>query len=175
MNNLDPSQETPNQTRPENAVRELKAAYRSAAFGEIVSVLMRSPRHKRLPLEALRVFVIPAIATHQYMIAKLKPQANEQAEAISAGLAIWASVSDVVDQRLRSKTGKEIRLAPDEWKSGDKLWLVDLVAPSKLMPTMLRDLEQKVVSDKEMYVQTRSAEGAGQITTLRALLDNLQQ
>lgn len=38
----------------------------------------------------------------------------------------WAFVNDVVDARLRSA---EPKIAPHEWKSGDKLWLIDVVAP----------------------------------------------
>jgi cytolysin-activating lysine-acyltransferase len=38
----------------------------------------------------------------------------------------WAFVSEAVDQRLRSTAPV---IAPHEWKSGDKPWLIDVVAP----------------------------------------------
>jgi len=40
--------------------------------------------------------------------------------------ATWAFVSDAVDQRLRSTSPI---IAPHEWKSGTKPWLIDVVAP----------------------------------------------
>lgn len=40
--------------------------------------------------------------------------------------ATWAFVSDAVAERLRSATPI---IAPHEWKSGDKQWLIDVVAP----------------------------------------------
>lgn len=158
------------QGRPEISVEALKAAYRSAAFGDIVSILMRSPAHKRLPLETLRIFVVPAIANRQFLIAKIKPKANPEADSIPAGLAMWASVSDEVDQRLRSNESGQISLKPDEWKSGDRLWLVDLVAPSKLVPQMVNDLEQKVAQGRDMAVQVKSQDGGSRVTTLRSLM-----
>lgn len=38
----------------------------------------------------------------------------------------WARVSDGVDQRLRSTSPV---IAPHEWRSGEHLWLIDVVAP----------------------------------------------
>ena len=40
--------------------------------------------------------------------------------------ATWAFVSDAVDQRLRTTSPV---IAPHEWRSGDKPWLIDVVAP----------------------------------------------
>lgn len=39
--------------------------------------------------------------------------------------ATWAFVSEAVDQRLRTTPV----LAPHEWRSGDRAWLIDVVAP----------------------------------------------
>jgi cytolysin-activating lysine-acyltransferase len=40
--------------------------------------------------------------------------------------ATWAFVSDAVDRRLRTTSPV---IAPHEWKSGDRPWLIDVVAP----------------------------------------------
>jgi hypothetical protein len=45
---------------------------------------------------------------------------------VPVGVALWASVSTDVDQRL-SDLSAPWRLQPDEWCSGDTLWLVELV------------------------------------------------
>jgi cytolysin-activating lysine-acyltransferase len=36
------------------------------------------------------------------------------------------------------------RLAPNDWKSGDILWLVDIVAPFGGQEQMIKDLKEKV-------------------------------
>lgn len=161
--------------RPEIPVRELKAAYRSAAFGDIVSILMRSPRHKQMPLETLRVFVVPAIANQQFLLAKVKPQNNPNADSAPAGVALWARVSEAVDRRLRAGDKETVRLKPDEWASGNILWLVDLVAPAQLVPAMLKDLDEKVARGLPMNVQVRSKDGASQIGTLRDIRQSAGQ
>ena len=149
---------------PSNQVATL---FRSAAFGDVVSVLMRAPKHKKLSLEALRTFLLPAMANNQFLIAKLRPQ--EQAGAVAAGVALWASVSDEVDQRLRACHDQPLRLAAEEWKSGPHLWLIDLIAPSALLDSMLNDLEQKVAKGKPMAAQIALPEGKARIATLEEL------
>lgn len=47
-------------------------------------------------------------------------------EGMPWAFVTWARVSDAVDARLRSGTPV---IAPHEWQSGERLWLVDVVAP----------------------------------------------
>lgn len=51
----------------------------------------------------------------------------------------WALVNDAVDQRLRSGTP---RIAPHEWKSGQHLWLVDVVTPFGKTEEMIDELRK---------------------------------
>ena len=53
----------------------MEALLRSAALGDIVSVMMRAPRHKTLSLASLRVNVLPAVLHNQYLIARIRPRA----------------------------------------------------------------------------------------------------
>ena len=72
-----------------------------------------------------------------------------------AGVAIWASVSDEVDAKIREqiKAGVfPIRLKPDDWTSGDKAWLLDVIAPSqKLASAVLANFRQ-VVKEGDMRI-----------------------
>jgi cytolysin-activating lysine-acyltransferase len=63
------------------------------------------------------------------------------------GVALWAFVNDVVEERLKSG---HARLAPADWKSGDKLWLVDIVAPFGGQDAMLTDLKEKVFANTDI-------------------------
>jgi cytolysin-activating lysine-acyltransferase len=42
------------------------------------------------------------------------------------GVALWGFVNDEVEERLKAGTTK---LRPQDWKSGDKLWVVEVIAP----------------------------------------------
>ena len=49
-----------------------------------------------------------------------------------AGVAIWASVSDEADERIRDqiKSGTfPVRLKAEDWNSGPINWLLDVIAP----------------------------------------------
>jgi cytolysin-activating lysine-acyltransferase len=62
-------------------------------------------------------------------------------------VALWAFVNDQVEERLKSG---HARLAPADWKSGDKLWLVDIMAPFGGREAMLADLKEKVFPAREV-------------------------
>ena len=148
--------------------RRMEALLRSAALGDIVSVLMRAPRHKGLSLASLRVNVLPAVLHNQYLIARIRQEGS--GESVAAGLALWASVSDEVDQRLRASKELPLRLKPEEWKSGRNLWLVDLVVPAALAGSMLKDLDEKVARGRRIATRGVSRDGTPTLTTVKALI-----
>jgi cytolysin-activating lysine-acyltransferase len=51
------------------------------------------------------------------------------------------AVNDEAEERLKSG---HARLAPADWKSGEKLWLVDIVAPFGGHDAVLKDLKEKM-------------------------------
>lgn len=51
----------------------------------------------------------------------------------------WALVSDEIDARLRSHVPK---IAPHEWKSGEHIWLIDIVAPFGQSDEMVEELRR---------------------------------
>ena len=64
-----------------------------------------------------------------------KPEGDEQSVA---GIAIWASVSDAVDAKITEqvKAGAfPVRLANEDWVSGDTLWLLDVIAGDRKQAT----------------------------------------
>ena len=57
-----------------------------------------------------------------------------------AGFAIWASVSEEVDAKIREqiKAGSfPVRLKPEEWQSGSINWLLDVIAPDQATKSTL--------------------------------------
>jgi len=145
---------------------------RSAVLGDIVSILMRAPKHRTMPLESLGHFVLPAIMHDQFRIARIRKTGS--AVAAPAGFAVWASVSEAVDQRLRAAKQLPVTLAYEEWRSGPILWLIDLVAPSAIAADMLKEIEEKVGRGKPVFMHVVSADGARQTTTVSDLANSLK-
>lgn len=137
----------------EAARRALASKFRAAAFGEIVSLLMRSPRHNAFKLKNLESIVVPALLTRQYSVAKAKPKDDPHAPAIPVGLAIWAQVSDEVDRRLSENLDQSVSLRANEWTSGDNYWLLDVVAPPKVAAALLDELKQTAFAGRNFKVR----------------------
>lgn len=107
-------------------------------LGEIVTLLAQSPAHKHLFVADLDWFIGPPMMVGQFRVI--------YAEERPVALALWASVSEEVDKELLAG---RMRLKPTEWKSGDRLWLMELIAPSfasdaeqakKLLATVAREV-----------------------------------
>jgi cytolysin-activating lysine-acyltransferase len=158
---------------PRQLGRRTQALHRMAALGEAVTVMMRAPKHKAMPLEGLRVQVLPAIVHDQYLIARVNPQEGRQ--PVAAGFVMWASVSAEVDARLRANPQQPIWLRFEEWKSGPHLWLVDLVAPTALAGAMLADLEKKIGKGQPISARISAADGITKIMTVKDVLAGMKK
>ena len=106
----------------------------SHMLGEITWLLTQSPTHKHFALADLEWLVMPPLLLEQYRVF--------HGETTPVGVALWASLSAEAEAKLNAGVG---RLRPDEWKSGDRLWLVDLITPfatpdNKMVEQMLADL-----------------------------------
>lgn len=103
-------------------------------LGQVVRLMSASQRHRHLFIADLEWLVMPAMALGQARVIRDK-QENPLA------FACWARVSDEVEKRL--KTGNP-RLSPQEWRSGDSLWLIDVVTPDAALSAVLATLGKEV-------------------------------
>jgi cytolysin-activating lysine-acyltransferase len=131
------------------------------ALGQIVWLLSQSPTHRELKIKDIEWSLMPPILHEQFRIFRfgplpglenVDPQTFKAAglgldkaglEQLPLGLAIWAKLSEAAEAKL--ETGE--RLTHEEWRSGDRVWLVELISPfankeNKLSETMLLDLMQ---------------------------------
>ena len=130
----DPVVNTPSQSSDEDAQKQAHQALRqSVAFAQIVSLLMRSPLYRHFAIADLEWLVIPPLATGMFALAEMKAQAN--GPSFPAAAVLWASVSPEVDARLSANLSAPIRLRPDEWRSGELLWIVAVAGDPKSLAT----------------------------------------
>lgn len=94
----------------------------SHILGEIAWLMTQSPLHKALPIEALEWLAMPALIHEQFYIFRDGER--------PVGLALWAKCGPQAEAKLeRGMIEPENRLTLEEWRSGDSIWLVDLIAP----------------------------------------------
>ncbi|MDX2263430.1 MAG: toxin-activating lysine-acyltransferase [Hyphomicrobiales bacterium] len=134
------------QATPPPSTEEVKFAI---TFARLVSVLMRSPHYKHYTLADLEWLVAPPALLGQCVI--MDANANGRSTPVAA--AFWALVSEDVDKKIRESTTVPIKLRPDEWRSGDIIWLVDVIGDQHALPTFLRHLQENVFKGRRVYTK----------------------
>ena len=122
-----------------------------AAVGQVVLALIVVPRYRHQSIADIQTLVLEPLMRDRIAIASSKnDDGTEGPGGALAGIAIWATVSEAVDGKIREqiKGGTfPIHLKPEEWNSGDKVWLLDVIAPSQKMATAVLANFKQVVND----------------------------
>lgn len=123
-------------------------------LGEVTWLMTQSPLHKQLFISDLEWFCMPAILVEQFRI--------YNGPNSPAAVALWAFVSEDTEARLVSGASK---LRPDEWRNGDRPWLIDLVAPFGGQDEILADLASNVF-EGQTFKFHRLVDGAREVASL---------
>ena len=128
------------------------------ALGQVVWLLSQSPLHREIRIKDLEWSFMPAILYEQFRIFRFGPLpgtenidpatlaagfTREAVEQLPLGVAIWGKLSAAAEAKLE----KGERLSHEEWRSGERVWLIELISPfttpeNKLSEAMLLDLMQ---------------------------------
>lgn len=134
------------------------------ALGQITWLLSQSPIHRELKIKELEWSFMPAILNEQFRVFRFGPLpgsegldpaqfaqlglTKEGIEQMPLGVAIWAKLSEAAEAKLE----RGEKLAMEDWRSGDRVWLVEMISPfatpdNKLSQAMLIDLVQGPFKD----------------------------
>jgi cytolysin-activating lysine-acyltransferase len=119
-----------------------------AAFGQAVWLMMNTPAYRHVFLTDLEWMVLPPIMLGQFRVFF----AGGRAVAFAA----WAALSAEAETRLQEPNP---RLAPVDWKSGDRLWLVNLFAPFGHGEAALKELRETALEGKSFKMHRMGADG----------------
>jgi hemolysin-activating ACP:hemolysin acyltransferase len=161
VNPEDVTQALTEEMRQKLAASEMQFAL---SFMRIVSVLLRSPHYKHYALSDLEWLVTPPLRTGQCAILN----AETAGLPIAIAVALWASVSPEVDIRLSREEATSIRLRPDEWRSGEILWLIDMIGSPDACNQLLKRLQSDPFKRREVKIRRREADGSLKIAVLGA-------
>jgi len=112
-------------------------------MGEMVWLMSQSPVHKHYAIADLEWMIMPPLLLEQYRVFRDKDR--------PIGVALWAYLSEEAERKL---TEGVVRLHPKDWKSGDRLWLVEIIAPfhtadNRMVERMLVDLQSTSLKGKK--------------------------
>lgn len=123
-------------------------------FGKVVLALLAVPRYRHLSISDLQHLVLEPLIHDRIAVAQPAKEDGPQAEAL-AGVAIWASVSEDVDAKIREQIKAGIfplRLKADDWASGNINWLIDVIAPNKRLTTSVIANFRQVVKEGDLRI-----------------------
>lgn len=131
------------------------------AYGDFLFLAFRSPRHVAMPTGQLRTMLEPPLALGQYHIFRF--------DGVARGAFTWARLNREAEQRMFGDEG----LRPDDWTSGDRLWIVDLMAP---YPGMTRSIVRWIMEPGKFTTRDfRFRRMQGRSTTRRVVHIDFQR
>ncbi len=120
-------------------------------FGKIAMAMMALSRYRHQTIADLQHLVLEPLLRDRVALAY--PSDPETTKADVTGMAIWASVSEEVDTKIREQIRSgvfPIRLKADEWNSGEINWLLDVIAPDQAATTRVLANFKQVVKDGDL-------------------------
>jgi len=133
----------------QNQTFEMKAKI-TEVLGEALLVLLNSNAHRlNFFISDIEWLLLAPISKEQFRLYK-------DAQGKPVGLILWAFVNEEVDKRLQMGIGK---LGLNDWKSGEILWIIDLIAPLGGADKMLEELKDTVFKGKQFKYQSVDKEG----------------
>lgn len=141
----------------------------ASAIGDMVTLYSKDPGHKHFSFADMEWKILPPIVNGQYHIETADDTEFGTLRPVS--LVTWAKVSDELDKRLSAQAqGELVRLRPQEWASGEHVWLVDVVGTKEGVRKALKAIHQNQLSKTESKVPTRDKDGKLEINSLASLV-----
>lgn len=121
------------------------------AFGAAVWLWMQSDAHRDIPLEVLNSLLLPAIGYRQFILGSVKGQ--------PVFYLSWAMFDEDAEHRyLHSHPST---LPETDWDSGDRMWIIDWIAPFGHTLQISRLLKQHWFKDRCMRLLYHRGEERG--------------
>lgn len=156
----------PGKVSPEEVQASVERTRRvQAAFGEVISVLMRSPQHQSMTLGQARALVAPAIATQQFLVASQFDAARRATAPVA--VVMWANVSEELDRVLSTELDKPITLRPEQWGSGNIPWLVAAIGDQKVTQNLLNTAQQRSLKGRALKYRSTDKDGKVVVRSLQ--------
>ena len=122
-------------------------------FGEVVWLMSQSPLHKQVFVSDLEWRAMPPILMRQFRLfyGGDKP----------VGVIFYASLSEEVEKRLEASP--DPKLTAQEWQSGDRLWVVEVIAPFGGAMKLLEELSQTALKGKPFKAHVTGTDGKREV------------
>jgi cytolysin-activating lysine-acyltransferase len=144
--------QAPNPLDTSENIKQHIPATMESIFGSISWLMLHSPMHRYLFISDYEWLVMPALQLKQFKIIR---QDN-----IPIAYVSWAYVTEETESRIKQGTPK---LAPHEWNKGDRIWIIDVIAPFGGGVQILQKLQSADFKDKQVKLMRPRKDGKGMV------------
>jgi cytolysin-activating lysine-acyltransferase len=123
--------------REDGILNRLSVPRRNQLIGELVSLLLCSPMHRRYLVNDIGAVFFPPIHLNQFRIYRSKDRV--------IGFVTWAFVSEEVERQYLSGS---YNMKPQDWNCGERIWIIDFMAPFGHAKSIIHDLRQNIFPDR---------------------------
>lgn len=145
----------------ETVAKSRELVKRLPVIGYVTWLCSQSQGHRQLFVQDLEWRIFPPILLGQY-----KLHVDKKAGGLPTAYASWAFLSQDVESSYRAAH----KLRPGDWKSGDRLWLVDFVTPFGGAGPLLEELHYQIHEEREIRLLYPGPDGKPVETTLSELV-----
>ena len=121
------------------------------ALGSAVWLWMHSATHRAMPLHTLSALLLPAIQRRQFVV------------VVEAGRPVfyvaWANLDEAGERRYLEQ--HPILMPASDWNSGDRMWILDWVAPFGHSHAMAHLLKRQLWANRCAYYLYHRGDGRG--------------
>jgi cytolysin-activating lysine-acyltransferase len=137
----------------EAAQTQARAALRKLPLlGPMTWLMLQQGATRNIFLGDLEWRLMPALVLDQARL--------HMKEESPVAFVTWAKLSQAAAERYRQPPH---RIAPADWKSGDEIWIIDLVAPFGGGQEAIRELKEKVFPGQTLFQLAPVPEGPAQV------------
>jgi hemolysin-activating ACP:hemolysin acyltransferase len=149
----------------------------AVSFAQVVSVLMRDPHYRKMPLADLERLVLPPLMLGQFAVAhaptRSMPSRTGTAQAdqsrkqlIPVAVALWARVSGEIDRVLSENIAKPLQLRVGDWASGTHTWITTVAGNERALPRFLAQLQEKEFKRVPVNLRRHGPDGVPYLSAL---------
>lgn len=136
------------------------------ALAQIVTLMLQSATYRHFNLSDLDWMILPALRLGQIAVADTRVDQCGNRQPVAA--ILWASVSAEVDEKLSSNLNAPIRLHPNEWRSGNILWITDIIGDLNAGHTLVRNVLNTTLAGRTVRVRSLNRDGAPALVEVSA-------
>ena len=132
-----------NQPAPEEHAKKM-----SEVLGEVTWLMSQSPVHKRMFIEDIEWLVMTPVLLNQFRL--------YYSEDRPVGVVLYARVDTDTAAVLSAGTN---RLRPQDWTSGDTIWVVEVISPFGAAQEMVDELKEQVFPEEPVWLTRPGPDG----------------